>query len=289
MRLMKILLPAAAMCLAVPAQAETLNNEAVVQLVSVGLGDEAIIAKIESSPSNFETGTDDLIALKNANVSSSVIAAMIEASNKAEVSAAAELSIDSPDPLVPHPPGVYLLADWLPEPKMLAIDATTSNQTKTSGFLGYALTSGIAPMSFKAVIPNEQARTQTARNRPVFYFYFDEATASLSNRAGASFWNAGAVTSPAEFSLVAFKVKSNRREAKVGQFNMGGAKAGVMEKDQIPFDYERIAAGVFKVVPQRDLPPGEYGFIYSTSTGGGPGMASMGATTSRIFDFSIER
>lgn len=279
----------AALCLAVPAYADTLNNESVIQLVNVGLGDEAIIAKIESSPSDFQTSTDDLIALKNANVSSGVIAAMIQASNKAQATAAAALAIDSPDPLVPHPSGVYVLADWLEEPKMLAIDATTSNQTKTSGFLGYALTSGIAPMSFKAVIPNEQARIRMDQSRPVFYFYFDEATASLSNRAGASFWNAGAVTSPAEFSLVAFKVKSNRREAKVGQFNMAGAKAGVMEKDQIPFDYERVAAGVFKVVPQRDLPPGEYGFIYSTSTGSGPGMAGMGATTSRIFDFSIGR
>ncbi|WP_228243530.1 hypothetical protein [Porphyrobacter sp. GA68] len=287
MRLSTIVLPLAALCLAVPAYADTLNNEAIVQLVGVGLGDEAIIAKIESAPANFRTGTGDLIALKRAGVSSVVIAAMIEAAAKAQTAAATTMSADSPDPLVPHPTGVYVLADWLAEPRMVAIDATTSNQTKTSGFLEYALTSGLAPMSFKAVIPNERARVRMDRQRPVFYFYFDEATASLSHRAGASFWNAGAVTSPAEFSLVAFRVKSNRREAKVGQFNMAGAKAGVMEKDQIPFDYERISAGVFKVVPQRDLPPGEYGFIYSTSTGSGPGMAGMGATTSRIFDFSI--
>lgn len=283
------ILSAAALCLAVPAHAETLNNQSVVELVKVGLGEEAIIAKIESSSNQFQVTTADLVTLKKAGVPSTVIAAMIGASKNAVVSPASAASFDSPDPLVPHPAGVYLLADWLPQPKMLAIDATTSNQTKTGGFLGYALTGGLAPMSFKAVIPNAQARIRTAQSRPTFFFYFDEPTASSASRSGADFWRAGAVSSPAEFSLVAFKAKSDRREAKVGQFNLAGAKAGVMDKDRIPFDYERVAPGVFKVVPQATLASGEYGFIYATSGGSGPGAAGVGATTSRIFDFSVEK
>jgi hypothetical protein len=109
--------------------------------------------------------TADLIALKKAGVPSSVIAAMIGASKNTVAAPATAASFDSPDPLVPHPAGVYMLADWLPQPKMLAIDATTSNQTKTGGFLGYALTGGLAPMNFKAVIPNQRARTRTAQSR----------------------------------------------------------------------------------------------------------------------------
>ena len=286
---LRILLASVALAAAVPAAAETLDNATVVQLASIGLGDEAIIAKIQASPSNFDVTTDALITLKQDGVSSAVIAAMIEASNTTKASSSVTASIDSPDPMVPHPSGVYMLADWLEEPKMLVIDATTSNQTKAGGFLGYALTGGIASMSFKAVIPNSEARVQTSDKRPTFYFYFDQADASLSNRGGGNFWVAGAVTSPAEFSLVEFKVKKNRREAKVGKFNIGGAKAGVMDKDQIGFDYERIAPGVFEVTPQADLQPGEYGFIYSSSTGGGTGAAGVGAQTSRIFDFSIEK
>ncbi|WP_435418392.1 hypothetical protein WAB17_02085 [Parerythrobacter aurantius] len=286
---LKLLMAAAALVAATPALAETLDNATVVQLSAIGLGDEAIVAKIEASPSNFDVSTDALIALKAKGVSSAVIAAMIQASNKTKASSSVAASIDSPDPMVPHPSGVYMLADWLEQPKMWLIDATTSNQTKTGGFFGYALTGGLAPMSFRTVIPNGEARTKTAVERPTFYFYFDQADASLSNRGGAGFWMAGAVTSPAEFSLVRFKVKKNQREAKVGQFNIGGAKAGVMEKDQIPFDYERIAPGVFKVVPQVSLEPGEYGFIYSSSTGGGVGAAGVGAQTSRIFDFSVTK
>jgi hypothetical protein len=96
-------LSAAALCLAVPANAETLNNQSVVELVKVGLGEEAIIAKIGSSPNRFEVTTADLIALKKAGVSSSVIAAMIGASKNTVAAPAMVASFDSPDTLVPHP------------------------------------------------------------------------------------------------------------------------------------------------------------------------------------------
>lgn len=273
--------------ISVPAFAETLDNDKVVQLVKVGLGDEAVIAKIKSSAAQYDTSTDGLITLKNAGVSSSVIAAMIEASSGANVSANAAWSSDSPNPSVPHPSGIYLLADWLSEPKMAVLDPTTSNQTKTGGFLGYALTGGLASMSFKTVLPNAHARTVTEKTRPKFYFYFDQAGRSLSNGAAATLWATGAVTSPNEFSLVRFQVKDSRREARVGKFNIGGAKAGVMDEDRIAFGYKAVAPGVFEVLPEADLAPGEYGFIYSVSTGGGVGMAGVGAQTSKIFDFSV--
>lgn len=271
-----------------PAQAETLNNDTVVALVSAGLGDEAVIAKIDGSAAQFDTSTGALIALKNAGVSSAVIARMIAAGTAATVSANAAMSVDSPDPSVPHPAGVYMLADWLTPAKMAVIDATTSNQTKSGGFLGYALTGGIASMNFKTSIPNAHARVETSQPRPTFYFYFDQANQSLSNGARDGFWAAGSVTSPAQFSLVRFDVKKSSREAKVGSFNIGGAKSGVMDKDRIPFTYTMVAPGVYEARPEQALPAGEYGFLYSASTGGGVGIAGVGAMTSRIFDFSIQ-
>ncbi|MGN6497315.1 MAG: hypothetical protein ACTHKM_01275 [Tsuneonella sp.] len=278
---------AAALAIATPANGETLDNNSVVALVGAGLGDEAVIAKIDGSATHFDTSTAALIALKNAGVSSAVIAKMIAAGSTSTVSENASASLDNPDPRAPHPAGVYLLGDWLQPSKMLVIDATTSNQTKSGGFLGYALTGGIASMSFKTAVPNAHARVQTRQARPTFYFYFDQANRSLSNGARDGFWAAGAVTSPAEFSLVRFDVKKNSREAKVGSFNIGGAKAGVMDKDRIPFTYNLVVPGVYEVRPSLDLQGGEYGFLYSASTGGGVGLAGVGAMTSRIFDFSV--
>ena len=268
--------------------AETLDNAKVATLVAAGLGDEAVIAKIRSSAAQFDTSTDGLIALRKSGVSSPVIAAMIDAAQAPNVSGNATASMDSPDPRVPHPSGIYLLSDWLPEPKMITIDPTTSNQTKTGGMFGYMMTGGLSSVSFNTVVPNAAARTAALNARPTFYFYFDQAGRSLSNGGQAGPWSTGSVTSPNEFSLVKFAVKSNRREAKVGKFNLGGAKAGVMDEDRIPFEYQQISPGVFQVRPNTALRSGEYGFIYSTSTGGGGmGIAGMGALTSKIFDFSV--
>lgn len=270
-------------CIAAPALAERLNNAKVIELLQLGLGDEAVIAKIKASEADYDIATDQLIALRKAGVPSPVIAAMIDASSRKVASAGAELSVDSPDPQVPHAAGIYLLADWHPEPKMVAINVTTSNQTRTGGFLGYALTGGIASMSFKAVVPGAAARTVAQVPRPRFYFYFDKP----GNGASSAVFSAGTVTSPSEFSLVRFEVKKDRREAKVGKFNIGGAKAGVMDKDRIPFTFTELRPGVFEVRPDAPLGGGEYGFLVQSSTGGGAGMAGMGATAAKIFDFSV--
>lgn len=265
------------------AQAETLSNASVVDLVKIGLGDEAVVAKIKGSEAEYDTSTGALINLKSQGVSSAVIAAMIEAANRKAAAASEVLSVDSPDPAVPHANGVYLLNDWQAQPRMMAIDATTSNQTKTGGFLGYALTGGLASMSFKSVVPGPAARTVANGGRPTFYFFFDQG-----NKGGSSsVFNAGAVTSPQEFSLVRFDVKDDRREAKVGKFNIGGAKAGVMDKDRIPFTARQIRSGVYEVRPDAALNDGQYGFLVQVSTGGGAGMAGMGATSAKIFDFAI--
>lgn len=267
-------------------RAETLTNDMVVSLVQAGLGDDAVIAKIKASAAHYALSTDDLITLKKRGVSGPVIAAMIDAGSQGAVSSKAAFSADSPDPLVPHPSGVYLANDA----RMVRIDPTTSNQSKTGGILGYAFTGGIASLSIKAVIPNITARVRTGRARPTFYFYFDEATRGLSQAGGASLWLSGpasAITSPNEFSLIRFDVKKDRRETRVGSMNLAVAKAGVMDKDRIPFDYEQVTPGVFKVTPSADLPTGEYGFIYSVSAGAGPGMWGNGTGSARIFDFAI--
>lgn len=275
-----------AACASSAVQAETLTNDMVVSLVQAGLGDDAVIAKVKASAGHYALSTDDLIALKKRGVSGPVIAAMIESGAQGAVSSKAVFSADSPDPMVPHPSGVYMAT----EARMVRIDPTTSNQSKTGGILGYAFTGGIASLSIKAVIPNITARVRTGRARPTFYFYFDEATRGLSQAGGASLWLSGpasAITSPNEFSLIRFDVKKDRRETRVGSMNLAGAKAGVMDKDRIPFDYEQVTPGVFKVTPSSDLPTGEYAFLYSVSAGAGPGMWGNGTGSARIFDFAV--
>lgn len=254
------------MMMASPTLAETLNNDAVLSLLAAGLGDEVVIAKIKSSPSTFDLSTATVIALKQKGVSGAVIAAMI---NSTAAPSQTAMSVDSPDPAVPHPSGIYLAG----AAKMTRIESTTTRQARTSGMLGYALTGGLSGMRVKAAVNGPTSRTTVTDARPVFYFYFDQAAQGL----GAA---GGAVTSPNEFSLTKFEVKPDKREAVIGSIGFGGAKSGLRDKDQRGFSADQIAPGVYKIIPNEALAPGEYGFISG-------GVGSGANATFRVFDFTV--
>jgi hypothetical protein len=249
----------------------------VISLVRAGLGPEAIQAKIAESRGSFDTSTNALIALKQAGVPDGVIAAMLKRSSSA-VAPNAVADNSNPDPLVPHAPGIYVL-DPRGGGRMTRIDATVSNQLKTSNLWGYALTSGISSLKMKEVIPNATARVRAWTRKPVFYFYFNQnSLLTAINEFSAGF--AAAATSPNEFSLIRFDSKKDRREASVASVNLfSGMKSGISDKARVSFTYEDVAPGVFRVTPNADLPPGEYGFLYS--------IGAQAGSTARIFDFSV--
>jgi len=270
-----------ALFFASPAAAETLNNASVIELVHAGLGNDAIIAKIKTSDGKYDLNTDDLIALKNAGVSSDVIAAMISGPVKLEP-VSQPMSLTDINPMTPHPSGVYLID--ASANRLSRIDPTVSNQAKTGGIFGYALTMGIASMSVKVAITGQTARVATPTSVPTFYFFFDASNPTTANISSS--WAAGSaqtVSSPSEFTLIKLSEKQGRREARVGSLNIGGAKTGVMDQDRIPFDYQMVREGVYKVTPKQSLKAGQYGFIYALA-GGGTG----GAMTARIFDFGVQ-
>jgi len=219
-----------------------------------------------------------MLNLKKLGVSGPVLAAMISAGSTGGTT----MSLTSPDPMAPHPAGVYLLQDYLPQPQVKRIDPTMSSQAKTGGIIGYAFTAGIASMSVKVAISNETASTKAASRKPVFYFFFDEANPNAVQQATFLAGLVTNATSPNEFSLVQLQKKDGRREARVGSMNIAGAKSGVMDKDRISFQQEMVRPGVYKVTPTAFLVPGEYGFIYSIAGGMG-----AGSSMARIFDFSV--
>jgi hypothetical protein len=259
------------------ASSELLTNDIVVSLVKAGLGSEAIEAKIGASRGAFDTSTAALIRLKEAGVPDGVIAAMLNRS-KSPVLANAVADNSNPDPLVPHAPGIYIL-DPRGAGRMTRIDATVSNQLKTANLWGYALTSGISSLKMKTVIPNAAARVRASSRRPTFYFYFNQNSPLASiNEFSAGF--AATATSPNEFSLIRFDARRDRREALVASVNLfSGMKSGVNDKARVQFTYEDVAPGVFKVTPNAELAPGEYGFMYS--------IGAQAGSTARIFDFSV--
>ena len=105
----KILCAAILLACSVSLQAETMTNDSVLSLVKQGLGDELIVAKINSEPCKYDTSISSLIALKNAAVSERILAAMV--SRCASINASRGIAGDdaSTDPLVRHSPGIYMV------------------------------------------------------------------------------------------------------------------------------------------------------------------------------------
>ena len=277
---------------ATPASAETLTNEQIVRMAAAGLGDQVLIAKIKASDNKFDTSTDGLLALRKKGVSNAVIAAMIAADAAAPGTAAVAfrpaepvvpvrtLSADSPDPNVPHPLGIYLLADWRSPTRMVAIEPVTSERTKSGNLVAYLLTGGLAKRSRKALIHDAEARVRTPRRRPIFFFFLRDGRSAEQGQG--AFWNAGSAVSPGDFSLIRFDVDKDARKVKIGSSNIMGSRSGVTEKARIPFISLQVSPGVYSVQPENALENGEYGFLYSPSTDG----AGQGQRV-RIFDFSV--
>src|SRR5271168_3002150 len=90
----------AAFSLATAVSAETLPDDAVVELAQAGLRSQAIVAKIRASANQFDVSTGALVRLKHENVPDAVITAMIDASAGASEPAPPADQSQSADPTV---------------------------------------------------------------------------------------------------------------------------------------------------------------------------------------------
>lgn len=266
---------------------QVLNNEAIIKLAKVGLSDDVIISTINSTAGSYSTSADGLIALKTAGVSDSVLAAMVVKSTPAGASttsaaapSTATAAANPDDPNFPHEVGIYIYGESAPAwSKMTMLEPNVYTQGKTGGMFASAMTYGIAKVKMKAVLRGAHANARISDTNPVFYFYFEQQGAGLS-QATSIF---GGTSTPNEYTLLKFDVKSETRETIIGKANAFGASGGTDDKAVVNFTYTNLRPGVYKVILADPLQPGEYGFI---SSGGSIGVGPMGSTTnSRVFDF----
>jgi hypothetical protein len=259
-----------------------MSNQDVIEMVSLGLSDDVVIDKIHgAAAADFDTGIDALKALKAAKVPDSVIRAMINphpALTEPSHANASPVNTNPNDPTSLHDAGIYMFAKSRDGLQMLMLEPTVYSQGKTGGMFASAVTYGIAKVKWKAVVRGAHANVRSSDDKMMFYFYFEEANAGLSH---ASF---GGTTTPNEFTLLRFDEKKETRETVVMKGNAFGASSGTDDKANIAFTFTKIRPGVYRVVPNAPLKPGEYCFL--TSSGVGTfGAGSAGA--SRLFDFAV--
>jgi hypothetical protein len=261
-------------CLAVLAGAvvwaETLNNDGVIQLHKLGLGDSVIVEKIKGSTCQFDTSVDALKSLKDAGLSDAVIAAMLSAGSSSSGSAAAPAG-DPNDPNAAHVSGIWLFQQVNGKPQMTQMKPTPIDEVKTGS--GFGMAWGGSART-RAVLSGLHASMQLAEPQPVFYFYFDKEAEGLSSTGSSA-------TSPDDFNLAAMDIHKDKgeRRLEIGKYTMGGSRIGLDKKQVQALNAEKIADRVYKVTPVNPLKPGEYSFVdlrAANITGGG-----------KLFDFGV--
>jgi len=263
-----------------------------------------IVAKIQSSKTDFDTSVDELINLAKSDVPEEVITAMTKAVERPESSVSQRSgaysgsvtlgSLPMAQPMAPNQftgpecsePGIFLLTE---DGISKELEPSMYMGSKSSGLWKSAMTYGIASQKSKAMLQGLKANTRIPDRSPTFYFCFEE------EESGLSYETFGATT-PSQFLLVKLDVKPNQdaRLLVTGKFStMTGGYSGPPAKYRENFTYEKIAGGVYKILTA-NLPPGEYAFFYTGSASSGMGMASAyglvmaGGGGGKVFDFSIE-
>jgi hypothetical protein len=254
--------------------AKRLTNQDIIDMVSLGLSDDVIIAKIRSVSGadglKFDTSVDGLKALKAAKVSDAVIKAMINpAPPVSMVPVGAPVSLD---PNLPPPEvGVY----WKDGATFVLIQGQAISQAKAGGRAGSFFTYGMRGQHWDAYLNGPTSNNHVKERQPVFYFYVPEGT------------------SAADYALIKLEKKGDRREFQIGTFGgISGGKSGVKKDKEIPFKSEHVGVRTYRITLEGSLQPGEYAFFMGTGqqdmmASRNVSASSGGSTAGRIYDFSV--
>jgi hypothetical protein len=251
---------------------EIVTNQTVIQMVNAKLPTDLIITKIQtSSKTDFDLSTDGLLGLSRADVPGEVIKTMLRRNCRSAGCAEVAVS-DSSDPTLPHAPGIYVYSPTEGGPKLTLLEPTVYSRTKTTGELASTITLGLAQVRSRAVLNGASAGIRIRGSKPVFYFYFEQKSTLLSCKAFCG------NSTPHEFTLLRFDIKGNARETLISKYNIVGSSRGVPSKSAVPFVFENIKPGIYKVTVENRLEPGEYCFFSNAAV----------AYHGRLFDFGVD-
>jgi hypothetical protein len=254
------------------------TNQDVIAMAQAGISDDVIIAKIRAASAagadaiSFDTSVAGLKALKAADVSDSVIKAMINPAPSLPTIVAASATPMTLDPNLPPPEvGVY----WKDGANFVLIQGQAVTNMKAGGKAGSLFTDGLRNQHWDATIEGPTSKNIVRERHATFYLYVPDGSDS------------------SDYVLIKLNKKSNRREFQVGSFGgITGGKSGVKSDKKVPFTAEHMGIRTYKITLGEDLKPGEYGFFMGTGqsntmSGARGGNRSGGSATGRIYDFSV--
>lgn len=254
-----------------------LTNQDVIAMVSSGISEDVILAKIRSAnaagstATSFDTSVEGLRELKGANVPDSIVKVMIDPTPPAPT----VVSLAGPATVGPNLPPPEVGVYWKDGGNFVLLQGQAISQSKVGGRAVNVFTYGIKNVHWDAFVNGPTSINRVRELRPTFYFYVpDGASAS-------------------DYVLIRLNKKNDRREFQIGTFGgwLGGT-SGVERDKEIPFRSDHVGIRIYRISLNSDLKPGEYAFFMGTGQQSGTvgqmaGKGAGGATTGRVYDFTI--
>ncbi len=232
-----------------------LTNQDVLDMASLGLGDNVILEKIRTAPeTDFVTDMESLKALKAAHVSDQVIRLMINP--KAVETPGTPTGIAPANPDVPDDVGVYIKVRG----KLNEVAPEVVGY-KSGGVMKTVLTDGLDKGHRNGTVQGPKSALQVGSDAE-FIVRCAEGTAIN------------------EYQLLRLDMKGDRREFRAWTGGVFHSSEGA-QKNAEKYDSEKVAPRVFRI----KLPPlkkGEYGFLPPGSTSGN--IASSG----KLYTFGVK-
>ena len=233
-----------------------LTNQDILDMVSLGLGDDVILEKIKSAPeTEFATDLESLKALKAAHVSDPVIRVMINPKAAAAPSASIAAAPAPANPDLPDDVGIYIKVRG----KLNEVSPEVVGY-KSGGALKTFATNGLDKGHRNGTVQGPKSALQVGSDAE-FIIRCPEGTAIT------------------EYQLLRLDMKGDRREFRAWTGGVFHSSEGA-EKNAEKYGSEKIASRVFRI----KLPPlkkGEYGFLPPGSTSGN--IASSG----KLYTFGV--
>jgi hypothetical protein len=241
-----------------PVQSAVLNNSAIMKMTAAGLDEGIILQTVRSQPGDYRTGPDDLISLKTAGVSQTVISAMLARNSGLQQRAApapievAPLSFNTDDP------GVYFKnkqGQWEAVGPELV-------HYRDGGALKNVLTHNIVQKDLNGLVSGPKSKLSVSPGTEMLIL-------------------APINTDAVEYVILRFRDKSDRREFRVKTGNVFHSETGT-ERDALDIPVHKVSQHLFGFTVPRDLTKGEYG-VLAPGQAATPGISHAG----KIYTFSI--
>ncbi len=235
-----------------------LDNEAIIRMTKAQVGAPIIVQTVRSQSGNYRTAPDDLIALKSAGVSETVISAMLAKNSglaQRPEPKAVEVTPLSPDV---DDPGVYFKnkqGQWEPVSPELV-------KYRDGGALKSVFTNNIIKKDQNGQVNGGKSslKLQTGTEMMILAPRLSDAV---------------------EYIILRFRTHSDRREFRVKTGNVFHSETGA-ERDQLDIPIHKVASRVFAFTIPADLTKGEYG-VLPPGNASTPGMVYAG----KMYTFSV--